>query len=209
MTVVTLARMQLVEVDSEPASLAFLVTGVPGSGKTTVARELAARFERGAHIPTDVLGAMILAGRVPPLPPSEEVEEGTEEGGEADRQLLLRARNASLLCDSFFDAGFTPVIDDVVVHRIQLDYYQTHVRARPLFIAVLAPRPEIVLARDSSREQHKRGLAEEWWFLEQTLRTELPDAGIWVDSSDLSPAETVDAILAAANGAGAEPSDAR
>ncbi len=195
--------MELVEIDREPASIAFLLTGVPGAGKTTVARELAGRFERAAHVPADAIGAMVLAGNTPPRPPEDEGgEAGSVEGGEQDRQLLLRARNAARLCDSFFAAGFTPVLDDVVVHRLQLDHYLEQIRSRPLMLVVLAPRPEVVLERDAARERHKRGLAPEWDFLEAALRTDLDGAGLWIDSSDLSPAETVDAILAAVD---AEP----
>ena len=186
--------MKLVEIDDEPAAAAFLVTGVPAAGKTTVARELAGRFERSAHVPADLLGAMVLGGREPPRPPAAE---DSAEGGEEDRQLLLRARNAALLCDSFFAAGFTPVVDDVVVRSLQLDHYLEHLRARPLVFVVLAPRREVVLARDARREPHKRGLAAEWEFLETALRAELPEVGLWIDSSDQEPAETVDAILAA------------
>jgi predicted kinase len=191
-------RVELVEIDNEPASLAFLVTGVPGAGKTTVCRELGRRFEQAAHIPTDALAGLVVAGRTPPRPPLEEERPGESvEGGEEDRQLLLRARNAALLCDSFFTAGFTPIVDDVVVRRLQLDHYLEHVRSRPLALVVLAPPRAVVLERDSGREPHKRGLAAEWEFLEATLRAELADVGLWFDSAGQTPAETVDAILAA------------
>ena len=38
--------------------------GTPASGKSTVARALAQRFERGVHIPLDDLRQMVVAGRV-------------------------------------------------------------------------------------------------------------------------------------------------
>jgi broad-specificity NMP kinase len=190
--------MQSVELDRRPAAIAFLVTGVPGSGKTTVSRELAQRFQQGAHICADALGAMTLAGRALPHPPHRrERAEAAADCKEADRQLLLRARNASLLCDSFFSAGFTPVVDDVVVRQLQLSFYLEHIRSRPLALIVLSPHRDIVLAHDAARAPHKRGLADEWLFLENTLHEELANTGIWLDTSEQSPAESVDEILQA------------
>lgn len=190
--------MPAIGLDQRPASVAFLVTGVPGSGKTTVSRQLAQRFARSAHICADSLGAMTVAGRALPRPPSGPGHaEETANCEEADRQLMLRARNASLLCDSFFSAGFTPVLDDVVVRRSQLDFYLEHVDSRPLVLIVLAPRRDVVIAHDATRAPEKRGLAATWLFLEDALREELASMGIWIDTSDQSPAESVDSILRA------------
>ena len=69
--------------DLTASPIAVLVTGIPGSGKTTVARTLARRLTRAAHIEVDVLQAMIVAGGLwPDQSPREE----------AMRQLALRAR---------------------------------------------------------------------------------------------------------------------
>lgn len=39
----------------------FLISGVPASGKSTVARLLAERFERGACVPGDAVRAMMVS----------------------------------------------------------------------------------------------------------------------------------------------------
>lgn len=78
----------------------FLISGIPGAGKTTVARLISERFDRAAHIEGDLVGHhFIVTGLVAP---NEEPKE------EAERQLHLRRRNICLLADSFAADGFMP-----------------------------------------------------------------------------------------------------
>ncbi|MET8508004.1 AAA family ATPase [Streptomyces sp. NPDC004787] len=174
-----------VVVDSpEPAPGALLLAGIPGSGKSTVAAALAARFGRAAHIEVDHLQELIVSGGHWPTPDGDP---------EADRQILLRARHACLLADSFVAAGFLPVLDDVVVRRSHLDFYRAHARA-PLHLVVLAPGPDKAWERNNAR--HKC-LTTNWAFLDEAMREEIAGEGVWIDNAEQTVEQTVDAVLAA------------
>ncbi|MFF9840308.1 AAA family ATPase [Streptomyces sp. NPDC013740] len=170
---------------STPAPGAVLLVGIPGSGKSTVAAALAARFDRAAHIEVDQLQELIVRGGHWPTPDGDP---------EADRQILLRARNGCLLADSYVTAGFLPVLDDVVVRRSHLDFYRAHVKAGPLHVVVLAPGPEKAWERNNAR--HKK-LTTNWAFLDEAMREELAGEGVWIDNAEQTVEETVDAVLRA------------
>lgn len=162
-----------------------LVTGVMAAGKSTVAQALAERLPRAAHVRGDVFRRMIVSGR-------EEYESGA--GGESLAQLRLRYRLSAATADAYARAGFTAVVQDVVLGP-HLDEYAGLVRTRPLHVVVLAPRPEVVAAREAGRAKTGYGA---WTVadLDESLRAHTPRIGLWLDTSGLTVAETVDAILA-------------
>ncbi|MFC9175890.1 MULTISPECIES: AAA family ATPase [Streptomyces] len=174
-----------VPVDTGPAAGAVLLSGIPGSGKSTVAAALADRFAASAHIEVDALQELIVKGGRWPSPERDE---------EADRQIFLRARNACLLADSFVSAGFLPVIDDVVVRRAHLGFYRRQVAVGPLHFVALTPGAAKAAERNLARD---KTLTTDWSFLDEAMRDELADEGIWIDNAELTVEETVDAVLAA------------
>jgi hypothetical protein len=78
------------------------------------------------------------------------------------------------------------------------------VRARPLYVVVLAPRAEVLAARDGTRSKTGYGA---WTSaeLDRSLREETPRIGLWLDTSEQTPTQTVELILAKAADALVKP----
>jgi chloramphenicol 3-O-phosphotransferase len=170
---------------------AVVLVGAQAAGKSSVAKSLAARFDHGAFIEGDVLWKMIVGGAV---------DMSAEPDPEAVRQLAIRYRHGALLCESFVGEGY------VAIHAENMygPAVEQHVRslrcARSL--VVLRPRPEVI-----ERRERDRGTSayEPWVPLDGSLLdaivrfdewvADTPRIGLWIDSSDLTVDETVDAIL--------------
>jgi predicted kinase len=162
----------------------WLVTGVMAAGKSTVAARLARRLACAAHVPGDAFREMIVSGRADMTP---------DPSADAIAQLRLRYGQALAVAEAFVAAGITAVIDDIVIGR-ELERYVALLR-HPIHVIVLCPRPDTVTAREAGRP--KTGYtAFAVAQLDAVLRNETPRVGLWIDSSDQTPDETVDMALA-------------
>jgi hypothetical protein len=174
-----------------PEPRAVLIVGAPAAGKSSVARGLAGRVERGAFVEGDVLWKMVVGGAV---------DMSGEADPEAERQLALRYRHGAMLCESFVGEGF------ITAHaeNIYGPPVEEHLRSLrcPRSLVVLRPRPDVI----EEREQQRGTSAYRGWIpTGGTLREAVllfdgwvaatPPIGLWVDSSQLTVDETVDLIL--------------
>ncbi|MEJ3742298.1 AAA family ATPase [Actinomycetes bacterium KLBMP 9797] len=162
----------------------ILITGVMAAGKSTVAQGLAERLPRSVHVRGDVFRRMVVNGRAEMTPDQAE---------ESRRQLHLRYRLAAITADEYVAAGFTAIMQDVILGQ-DLTVVTEMIRSRPLLVVVLAPSPETVAQREAGRA--KKGYGD--WTVEQLdagLRAETPRVGLWLDTTRQTPDETVDAIL--------------
>jgi cytidylate kinase len=165
--------------------VSLLITGISASGKSTVADLLSRRFDRGVHVKGDVFRRMVVAGR----------EEMTEQPtAEALRQLRLRYSLGAMTTDAYFAQGFSVVVQDVVIGQMLREYVEM-IRSRPLCVVVLTPDTAVVAAREAARNKtaYRVGF-DDIDTLDHALRRETPLIGLWLDTSEQTPEETVSEI---------------
>jgi cytidylate kinase len=161
-----------------------VITGIMAAGKSTVAQLLAERLPKSAHVRGDLFRRMVVSGRADMTPGAEE---------EAVAQLRLRHRLTATVADGYAEAGFTAVVQDVLLGEHLVEVLAA-VRTRPRYLVVLAPSPAVVTEREAARAKTGYGA----WTVEDLDRglRAMPRRGLWLDSTHLTPEATVDALLA-------------
>jgi hypothetical protein len=167
----------------------WLVTGVQAAGKSTIADQLARQFEHGAHIRGGQFYRWAVTGWV---------HVGDDRAREARRHLELRYRLAALTADEYCEAGFTAVVQDNMFGP-DVTRWLGSVAGRPRHLVVLRPSVAVVWQREQDRHFTTGKTAyRPGGFTPEALDMELaatPRIGLWLDTSAMSPAETVAEIL--------------
>ena len=162
----------------------IVITGAMAAGKSTVAQLLAERMPRAAHVRGDLFRRMIVSGQAPMTNPLSD---------DALAQLRLRHRLAAQVADGYAAAGFTAIVQDIVVGA-DLPRFLGWLRCRPVAVVVLAPDAATLARRDAERT--KTGYVG--WTpdgFDRELRETTPPIGLRLDTSGQTSEQTVTTIL--------------
>ncbi|WP_223297462.1 AAA family ATPase [Catenulispora acidiphila] len=165
----------------------IVVTGIPASGKSTVAAVLAQRCARGVIVDGDTIRAMVVSGCV---------DMSREPSAEALWQLRLRYQASLAVAGVYLQAGFDVVFNDNVLGPL-LDELPGLVPCDRFHLVVLNPSPEVI--RDRDRQRAKTAYTAEngkFDWLRDVLTKETPRLGLWLDTSRQTPDESADIIIA-------------
>jgi len=167
----------------------WLIIGVQAAGKSTVADLLAREFEHGVHIRGGQFYRWAVSGWIHPA---------TELSDEARRLLDLRYRLSAQAAHEYCLAGFTTVVQDNIFGD-DVPTWLKRAAVQPSRLVVLRPSVSIVKERDQKRLRALGKVAYRpgEMNVEQldALVAATPRIGLWLDSSNQTPAQTVSEIL--------------
>jgi adenylate kinase family enzyme len=144
----------------------LILTGAPGSGKTTVANLLVAERERAVHLESDRFFHFIKSGYVEPWKPE------SHEQNETVMRLVGEA------AAGYARAGYFMVVDGIVSPRWFLEPLAEALRAAGLPVAYAVLRPSLAVALERAEGRPSSRLADP-----SVVRQ------LWNDFADLGPLE--------------------
>ena len=100
------------------------------------------------------------------------------------------------MANNFVDFGFTVFLDTVLVDRAELDFFVALLSPRPVRLVVLAPGIDVCKDRNASRAPEARFDFDGYERLQVEMANEFSDVGWWLDTSEETPRETADVIVA-------------
>jgi chloramphenicol 3-O-phosphotransferase len=164
----------------------LILGGPPASGKSSVARALADRYDRVAHIDVDVLRHFVTpTGYAKPGQP------------EARHQVRLAITNASALARNFIAERFGVIIDDIVALPEMLELYVAELKAcgAPIHFVQLMPSLEECQRRNHTDREFRRTsdfVAAAYAEIEAAG----PFPGARIDPTGQTPEQTADRVQA-------------
>lgn len=165
----------------------LLISGMPGAGKSTVSRLVAAQLPRSARVDGDIVNMMVVNGKLR--------FDDLSEAGRRQSRALSQAMYS--LVDAFATAGLVSVVDGVVGDRGKLEEMLELLRARPVMLVTLDPGTPVCRRRNAVRNPDDRvDYDVEPYY--QAMVAGVGGVGWWLDNADQTPAETAAQILAEA-----------
>jgi chloramphenicol 3-O-phosphotransferase len=164
-----------------------IVSGPPGSGKSSVCESLCGRYDRTVHLETDQFYAAIRMGFEKPWKP------GTT------RQNLMVTRSAARAASAYAAELYAVFIDGVVVREDILRVYIDELAplGMPVHFVTLLPDVETTVRRGLTREATLRVPEDvlrrmHAQFVESGVR-----AGCTIDNSAMTADEAADGVMSA------------
>jgi predicted kinase len=152
------------EPDEKPV---LILTGPPGSGKTTVAGHLAGRSERAVHIESDWFFRFIRGGYIEPWKPESHDQNATV--------MRILAHAAA----GYAEAGYFTIVDGIVIPRWFLRPLQDALGAAGHQVAYAVLRAPLAVCLERVRGRASNSLSDAA-VIEQ----------LWHEFTDLGPLET-------------------
>jgi adenylate kinase family enzyme len=152
-----------------PPAPVLLVTGPPGSGKSTVADLVADRFTRACHVESDWFWTTIVKGAVAPwLTEADEQNRAVLRACAAAAAELARG-GYTVILDGIFGPWYLDLVRDALGTTTEVHYI------------VLRPRLDVALERATTRHPRTPGTAP--------LTDEGPIRQMWEQFQNLGPLE--------------------